>query len=814
MPTADPLARRYLLRLKIGVALLVLLAIPAIVHSAAAIGSLYNRPADWVPDSLPEKAEFNDFLLHFSVADLVMVGWEESDLDDPSLESVAAIIQPLCSETYAVETDAATLDELSPWSREWIDEVRKVCDSPTPLHWAHSGTETLNQLMESTNLTRQSAIDRLQGTLIGPDQSQTALVISFADPGLERRRVLIPMIRQMVATVTDRDASNVAVVGGPFDGAVVDAESIRTIERFSPISAVVAAVLCLLCLRSFPLTAVIVAIAVIGEGLVLAVVYYTGVPMNAVLIVLPPLVFVLTVSAGIHLSNYYLDIVHEFPDATRSDAARRAMRAGVSPCFLATATTVVGLSSLLLVRLEPVRIFGGVASAGVVVTLLLLILMLPGAMVLTKPRGSKIAADPNAGFRGWASRWMKRRLTRPWPIIISFLLIAATLAIGLGRLQSSVNVPRMFLPESDIRTQLTWFERHIGPTVNGELLVTFPRADQDSDQHSDPLQRLAVVMQAQDAVADLPDVGGTLSAATFLPPISMRRTLSATAQRSVIRKLIREPDSSLGQLGFISRDDDREIWRISIRMPQTEDDNLAGQIEAIESAVDERLAGMKIDVLPKVTLTGSIVIVHKSQEILLRDLFRSFLAAFGVIALVMMVMLRSLIGGLLAMLPNLFPTVVLFGAMGLIALPLDIGSVMSASVALGIAVDDTIHLLSRFGSRRARGIGQISAAFGALSQCGWAMFQTTIVCGISLLAYWFSDFVPTSNFSLFMFGLLASALLGVVFLLPAMMASPLGRWLSKGMTADPSASVYADSSLDATSQPPVDSRRVPVHRDA
>lgn len=810
MPIADPLAKHYLLRLKIGVAVLVLLAIPAIVHSAAAIKSLYNRPADWVPDSLPEKAEFNDFLQHFSVADLVMVGWEQSDLDDPTLELAAAIVKPLCSETYAAETDAAKIDELPEWSRQWIGKVRNVCDSPTPLHWAHSGTETLNQLIDSTNLTRQSAIDRLQGTLIGLDETQTALVISFADPGLEQRRVLIPMIREMVATVADIDASKVAVVGSPFDGAIVDAESIRTIERFSPPSAIVAAVLCLFCLRSVPLTAVIVAIAVIGEGLVLAAVYYTGVPMNAVLIVLPPLVFVLTVSAGIHLSNYYLDIVHEFPDVTRSDAARRAMRAGVSPCFLATATTVVGLSSLLLVRLEPVRIFGGVASAGVVVTLLLLIVMLPGAMVLTKPRETKIAADPNAGLRGWASRWMKRRLTRPWPIIISFLLIATTLAIGLGRLQSSVNVPRMFLPESDIRTQLTWFERHIGPTVNGEMLITFPKPDDESD----PLQRLAVVMQAQDAVASLPDVGGTLSAATFVPPVSMQRTLSATAQRSVIRKLIRDPESSLGELGFISRDDDREIWRISIRMPQTEDDNLAGQIETIESAAAERLAGMNIDTQPKIALTGSIVIVHKSQEILLRDLFRSFMAAFGVIALVMMVMLRSVIGGLLAMLPNLFPTVVLFGAMGLIALPLDIGSVMSASVALGIAVDDTIHLLSRFGSRRARGIGQISAAFGALSQCGWAMFQTTIVCGISLLAYWFSDFVPTSNFSLFMFGLLSSALLGVVFLLPAMMASVLGRWLSKGMTADPAASVYADTSADVEAEPLVDSRRIPVHRDA
>ena len=102
--------------------------------------------------------------------------------------------------------------------------------------------------------------------------------------------------------------------------------------------------------------------------------------MNAVLIVLPPLIFVLTVSAGIHLSNYYLDAASDFPELSRAEAARLAMKAGVPPCCLATGTTVVGLSSLMLVRLEPVRIFGGVASLGVIVTLVLLFLLLPGAM--------------------------------------------------------------------------------------------------------------------------------------------------------------------------------------------------------------------------------------------------------------------------------------------------------------------------------------------------------------------------------------------------------------------------------------------------
>ncbi len=810
MTGEDPLRRRYLRQLKIGVGLLLLLAYPAIVHSHAAIESLFNRPADWVPDSLAEKSEFNDFLKHFSVADLVMVGWEESDLDAPSLAMAAAVMKPLCSETYDAESDESTIAELPGESGQWIAEVRQTCGTPTPLHWAHSGTETLEHLIAATSLKRESAIARLQGILIGPDGAQTALVISFDEPGLEHRQYLIPAIRTMIARIVDTSIERIAVVGGPYEGAVVDDESVRTIQRFSPPSAIIAAILCLLCLRSIWLTGAIVVIAVIGEGLVLASVYYTGLPMNAVLIVLPPLVFVLTVSAGIHLSNYYLDIIREFPDLRSSDAAHRAMRAGMWPCALATATTVVGLSSLLLVRLEPVRVFGGVASVGVTATLLLLFLILPGAMVMTRRSAAREQAQTIDGFRADVVAWMRRRFVRPWPIIIGFLLVACLMSIGLGKLESSVNVPRMFLPDSDIRTQYAWFEKHIGPTVSGELLLSFPSAVKGDDA----LDRLVVVAKVQSAVTQLDTVSGALSAVTFVPPISGGRSLSATAQRSVVRKLIRDPDSSLGRLGFIASDSEkgREIWRISIRMPQTEDDNLNQQISVIRTAALSGLADTKLPVT--ISLTGSIVIVQKSQEILLEDLFRSFVTAFGVIALVMMLMLRSFIGGLLAMLPNLFPTVTLFGMMGLISLPLDIGSVMSASVALGIAVDDTIHLLSRFGSRRARGIGQIRAAYGALSQCGWAMFQTTLVCGVSLMAYWFSDFVPTSNFSLFMFGLLVSALLGVVFLLPAMMSSVLGRWLAHSFGADASASVFADGpELNGVDDGPKDVRRLPIHQE-
>ena len=198
------------------------------------------------------------------------------------------------------------------------------------------------------------------------------------------RRPILESLRALVAEIADVAPEKIAMVGGPRDGSDVDAESIRSIEVFAPPSAIVAAIICFICLRSIPLTAAITAIAVLGEGLVLALVYYTGTPMNAVLIVLPPLVFVLTISAGIHLSNYFLDATAEFPELSPSAAAKRALKAGIVPCFLATGTTVIGLSSLMLVRIGPIRIFGFVASIGVLGTLLFLLLVLPGAMILTR----------------------------------------------------------------------------------------------------------------------------------------------------------------------------------------------------------------------------------------------------------------------------------------------------------------------------------------------------------------------------------------------------------------------------------------------
>ena len=102
---------------------------------------------------------------------------------------------------------------------------------------------------------------------------------------------------------------------------------------------------------------------------------------------------------------------------------------------------------------------------------------------------------------------------------------------------------------------------------------------------------------------------------------------------------------------------------------------------------------------------------------------------------------------------------------------------MTASVAMGISVDDTIHFL--FGYRRQR-VNGLSAARGTLatvSHCGLSMWQTTLICGLSMLAFTLSNFVPTSHFALLMFSMLGLALFADLVILPAMLLSGAGRFV-------------------------------------
>ena len=209
----------------------------------------------------------------------------------------------------------------------------------------------------------------------------------------------------------------------------------------------------------------------------------------------------------------------------------------------------------------------------------------------------------------------------------------------------------------------------------------------------------------------------------------------------------------------------------------------------MKTATQRKQAGEEVGVTT--IYTGIIPIVYKAQRALLTSLIQSIGLAFVMITVVMMLLLRdwnrpwgkgnrlNIRGGLLAMIPNVFPVVVVFGVMSYRGIKVDIGSMMTASVAMGVAVDDTIHFLNWYRGALAKGLDRIAAIRVAYTRVATAMTQTTLIAGLGLSAFAMSTFTPTQRFGTLMLFLLAAALIGDLIVLPAILASPLGKYFSK-----------------------------------
>jgi multidrug efflux pump subunit AcrB len=157
--------------------------------------------------------------------------------------------------------------------------------------------------------------------------------------------------------------------------------------------------------------------------------------------------------------------------------------------------------------------------------------------------------------------------------------------------------------------------------------------------------------------------------------------------------------------------------------------------------------------------TGVVPIVYKAQRALLENLIQSSFWSFVTITPLMMLVCHSILAGAVVMLPNVLPVLVVFGGMGWLGVPVDIGSMMAASIALGVAVDDTIHYLTwyreglnQFGDRRA-------AIISAYKRCAPPTLQAALISGLGLAVFAFSTFTPTQKLGWLMMTIL---LAGVV----------------------------------------------------
>jgi len=242
---------------------------------------------------------------------------------------------------------------------------------------------------------------------------------------------------------------------------------------------------------------------------------------------------------------------------------------------------------------------------------------------------------------------------------------------------------------------------------------------------------------------------------------------------------------SLAQMGISAEDADRlvhakidDVQKLRKIAAETELENISHKELAVfqENAVKWIHQQVAKNTPVQAVYTGMVPVVYKTQHELHWGLQKSFVASFVLIGIAISFVLRSTVAGFLAMVPNLFPVFIVFGFMGHYGTLVDIGTMMTASVALGIATDDTIHFLTWFRHGIDQGMNRQEATRYAYSRSATAMFQTSVIAGLGLAAFALSTFTPTQMFGIMMLAILMMAILGDLVFLAAMLNTPLGRF--------------------------------------
>jgi hypothetical protein len=739
--------------------LLVFLA-PVLVVSVRHL-QFSNAVEKWLPQDSPEARTFDWYQEVFGRDEFALLSWDGSSLDDSRVEFLAKRL-----ETHP--------------------EILR-CQTPG----------RLIQQMEAVNIPRPEAIRRLEGVLVGPGGTPTGIAVFLSPAGAKDREATINLIR----TVADQEAgirydaidetrNELHLGGAPVANSELDVWSRDSLRRLLPIATAVCVVLTFVSLRSLGVGVVVLVTSYYSVLAAMALVSGTGASLNLLMVIIPSLVLVVGLSGSIHLVNYWRFALR----SGREGAVARAWAMAWRPCVFACVTTAIGLGSLATSRITPVREFGIYAGLGVLLTLALILTALPAGLQLLKrsrvadapsDASDTLAADASNGqlpmpqdtsvawqrFAGWVTR-------RGVPVAAICFLCFALAATGLVRSRTEIRPIRYFPNDSRIVRDYSWIESRLGGLVPVETVIRF----RGNPGEMDTLSRLGLVRAIEARIKELPEVAGTLSLASLTPTIEPSNvpggrlvangTLNAGIQgrKQQIRSL------------FVDGKEE-QLWRITALTRSLGSINYAEFVATVEAIVPEVIrdfpdAPGAPDVI-RSEFTGLVPLVMHAQHEVLRGLIISFAVAFGVIGLVMVVLLRSAEAGMLAMVPNLTPVVAVFGVLGWGGIPIDIGTMMTASVALGIGVDGTLHLLTWFNRGLGDGMSRLDATRLALTQSGPAIVKTSLIAGLGLMVLGASPFLPTQRFGLLMAGLLGASVLGGVVFLPALLASPAGYILER-----------------------------------
>lgn len=601
---------------------------------------------------------------------------------------------------------------------------------------------------------------QLKGELSEVDRQRMATLKAQRAPMLqaltEQRGQELTALEALAAGYADRAE---IILGG---GQVLGQELIRIVKRdlqiFGAAIAAVIALLLLLLFRRLRWVAICALCCVCSVAASTGLFGMLGLKATVISANYIALQLILTLAIVIHLIVQYRELAQAHEDWPQQALVAQTLREKWAPCFYAGATTSVGFASLLFSGIQPVIAFGWMMIIAMGLSLLVSLLLFPALLVL----GQRTAASPAWG-QGMLQAVARLCRQRPKSLVAGSLVFFAVALAGLPQLSVENSFINYFDEGTRVHRSLSFIDQRLGGTTPLEVVITEPAQARDPELVL-RAQTLLKMQRLQHELGELRGVGQQLSLVDFAElarQANQGRPLTEYELTAIFYLLDKELREQLVG-GFFSAE--HHQLRLSVRIQDaTPDLNRAELLDQVRAAFEPaQLADEQVQ------LAGLFVLYQDLLGRLFESQVLTLGLVFAVLTLAFLVVFRSLRLALLALVPNVVTSLAILGLMGWLGVALDFMTITIAAIAMGIAVDDTIHYLHRYQEEAERGDAG-SAIEATHRSVGQALLYTTVIICAGFAMLGFSDFVPSVLFGLLTALAIALALLTDLLLLPALL---------------------------------------------
>jgi len=661
------------------------------------------------------------------------------------------------------------LDSLTK-SYEAYDQVKKVV-SPTNISNPIIGPigvvkasyiHVENPDVYSSDSTRIFTADGLVGSLFSADGNSVTVFLSI-EPSIDRKandKIVADL--ESIGEQFNFDNFHVA---GKIKGAFYFIKKMEfELILFMSLSFFLLMIFLFISFRT--LWGIWVPISIVGVTLIWMIAFMTliGRPINFMTTLLPTILFVVCISNVIHIVEKYLDELRKGYD--KYSAMFTAFKEIGLATFFTAFTTAVGFLSLYTSMIIPIKEFGWITALGVYVAFFLSFTLLPALLILLpKPEVKGKHADDSF----WTLKlhrlfqWVVPNRMAIFGAVMLLMLISF---VGLWNLEFNNKFVEDFASDDNMRADYEFFEDNFSGFRPFELSLWM----NDSNKNFFDYEVVQEIDKIEQGLEEVYGAGFVVSTNTFIK--GTRRALKGGKNKEFKlpkdKKELKKVKRSIRRLPRVNLrsylTDDKKYARINAKVK----DVGGKQMRVLNKEFGEYMANNVNTDLVGYRLTGMPFLVDKTNEFLANNIVLSLLIAFIVISLIMGMLFQSLRMIIIAILPNVLPLLVIAGMMGILGISIKISTSIIFAIAFGIAVDDTIHFMSKLRIELNKGKSIIYALKRTYLSTGKAIIVTSLILCSGFLILVASDLSSTFYIGLLVSTTLLFAVLSDLFFLPVL----------------------------------------------